>query len=208
MRIDSVSEKPDRAGRYYIKLQDGEILRLYRQTLEDFSLFIGKELSSEELKNLRESAGKMSAKMRAVRIVSASSVSASDLIHRLEQKGETPEDARNAVAWMQDLSLVDDRQTARQIVERCISRGYGRARAKQSLYEKRIPKEYWEEALENYPEQNEKILTFLKQRLLDPQDEKAKKRAIDALLRRGHSWSEIRRAMDKLQLDSDGQWED
>ena len=33
MRIESVSEKADRAGQYYVKLSDGRTLRLYPQTL-------------------------------------------------------------------------------------------------------------------------------------------------------------------------------
>lgn len=208
MRIDHISEKPDRAGRYYIKLDNGETLRLYRQTVEDFSLFTGKELSEDSIKAIRLQAGQMSAKMRAVRIVSASNVSVSDLQRRLERKGESPEDARRAVSWMQELSLVDDGETARQIVERCVLRGYGLSRAKQALYEKRIPKEYWAAALENYPDQEDKILAFLKQRITDPKDDKARKRATDALIRRGHSWSEIRRALEKLGDDYECQWED
>lgn len=208
MRIDHISEKPDRAGRYYIKLENGETIRLYRQTVEDFSLFTGKELTEENLKDICLQAGQMSAKMRAVRIVSASNVSVNDLQRRLERKGESPEDARKAVSWMQELSLVDDRETARQIVERCILKGYGLSRAKQTLYEKRIPKEYWSAALENYPKQEDKILTFLKQRITDPKDEKARKRATDALIRRGHSWTDIRKAMEKLGDDYECQWED
>ena len=56
-------------------------------------------------------------------------------------------------------------KTAEQIVHKCIYKGYGLSRAKQALYEKRIPKEYWEEALADYPDQMEKILSFLRSRL-------------------------------------------
>ena len=83
-------------------------------------------------------AGRMSAKMRAVRIVSASSVSKRDLEQRLVRKGEDPEQAKEAVQWMEDMNLVDDRRTAQQIVERCAAKGYGKSRAKQMLYEKRM----------------------------------------------------------------------
>ena len=48
---------------------------------------------------------------------------------------------------MQELNLVDDRRTAEQLVQSCIRKGYGEARAKQLLYEKKIPKELWEEVL-------------------------------------------------------------
>ena len=105
-------------------------MRLYRQTVEDFGLYPGRELSQEELKKLRSAAGAMSAKMRAVRIVSATNVSAKDLEQRLIRKGEDPQQAKAAVNWMEDLSLIDDRQTARQVVESCIRKGYGLSRAK------------------------------------------------------------------------------
>ena len=195
MRIDSVTAQPDRAGRYTVKFDDGTVMRLYRQTVEDFLLYAGKEMDDDEVQKLRIAAGKMSAKMRAVRIVSASSVSKSDLEHRLIQKGESKEDAKQAVEWMSNLDLLDDEKTAQQIVQRCISKGYGRSRAKQALFEKRIPKELWEAALADYPEQTEKILSFLETKLGDNWDEKDLRRATDGLLRRGHSYQEIRKAL-------------
>lgn len=201
MRIESISNKPDRAGRYLVRLDSGMSMRLYRQTVEDHALFSGKELSEEELSALRTDAGQMSAKMRAVRIVSAASVSENDLCRRLIQKGEDPKQAQEAVQWMSDLNLIDDRQTAEQIVSRCIARGYGLARAKQMLFEKRIPKHYWQEVLEEYPDQTEKIKQFLRSRLTSDADERDVKRAIDALIRRGHSYAQIRGAMRQLDYE-------
>ena len=201
MRIDSVSAQPDRAGRYAVKFDNGTVMRLYRQTVEDFALYSGKEMEDKEIEKLRIAAGEMSAKMRAVRIVSASNVSKSDLEHRLVQKGESKEDAKQAVAWMAGLDLLDDAKTAQQIVQRCISKGYGRSRAKQALFEKRIPKEYWEDALADYPNQNEKILAFIETKLGDTWGEKELRRITDALLRRGHSYQEIRKALEEY---SDG----
>ena len=98
-------------------------MRLYRQTVEDFGLYTGMELTESEMDMLRTAAGEMSAKMRAVRIVSASSVSRRDLQQRLIHKGEDPVQAKAAVQWMEDLSLLDDRKTAEQVVSRCISQG-------------------------------------------------------------------------------------
>ena len=186
-----------------MRFADGTVLRLYRQTLEDFSLYPGMELTDEEYKKLSVAAGQMSAKMRAVRIVSASSVSKRDLEQRLIQKGEDPKQAKEAVQWMSDLDLVDDKKTAEQIVQRCISKGYGIARAKQALYEKRISKDLWEEVLEDYPEQTEAIVAFLRTRLDDEPDQKELKRAVDALMRRGHSYGQIRKALQLLSCDSD-----
>ena len=208
MRIDSLKNSPDRAGRYWIVFDDGSKLGLYRQTVEDFGLYIGKELTEEETAALLTAAGKMSAKMRAVRIVSATNVSRRDLEDRLVRKGEDPEQAREAVEWMEELHLVDDRNTAEQVVHSCISKGYGLARAKQALYEKRIPKEYWEEALADYPDQQERIEAFLRSRLDEDSDDRQIKRAIDALIRRGHSYGNVKRVLNELSFDSEDYIED
>lgn len=186
-----------------MRFEDGSSMRLYRQTVEDFGLYTGRELTDDEMKDLRKSAGEMSAKMRAVRIVSASNVSKRDLEYRLIHKGEDPKQAKQAVEWMSELNLLDDAKTAEQIVQKCIHKGYGLSRAKQALYEKRIPKELWDDALADYPDQAEKILEFLRARLDDTSDEREVRRAVDALLRRGHSYREIRKAMEELSFDGD-----
>ena len=203
MRIEKLLTTPDRAGRYRVQFEDGSVMRLYRQTVEDFALYSGKELEEDEWSRLQTAAGEMSAKMRAVRIVSASAVSKRDLQQRLIQKGEDPDQAKAAVKWMEDLSLVDDRKTAQQIVERCVSKGYGISRAKQALYEKRIPKTLWDDVLADYPDQQDKILAFLESRLDAESDEKDIRKAVDALLRRGHSYGNVRRALDRLSFDTD-----
>ncbi len=208
MRINSLKRSPDRAGRYWVTFEDGSKIGLYRQTVEDFGLYTGLELSDKQFASLKKAAGQMSAKMRAVRIVSASAVSRKDLEQRLVRKGEDPDQAREAVQWMEDLHLVNDRNTAEQVVHSCISRGYGLQRAKQALYEKRIPKEYWAEALADYPDQNGKIESFLRSRLDVGSDQKEIKKAIDALLRRGHSYGTIRTVLNNLSFDTEDYIED
>ena len=186
-----------------MRLGDGTVLRLYRQTVEDFGLYPGLELTDQQYAELRQAAGAMSAKMRAVRIVSATSVSAGDLEQRLIRKGEDPKQAKAAVSWMEDLSLIDDRQTARQVVDSCIRKGYGLARAKQALFEKRIPREYWQEALDDYPDQSDAVTHFLRSRLGEEWSDKDLKKAIDALIRRGHSYSAVRKALENLSVDTE-----
>ena len=203
MRIDLLKTTPDRAGRYAVRFSDGSTQRLYRQTVEDFGLYTGKELTDGEMEALLTAAGQMSAKMRAVRIVSASSVTKGDLEQRLIHKGEDPQQAKAAVDWMSDLDLLNDGEVARQVVAKCVSRGYGPARARQMLYEKQVPRQYWEEALADYPDMEEAIVKFLRSKLGPDPDEKDTKRAIDAALRRGHNYSQIRRALSTLLADRD-----
>ncbi len=170
-------------------------MRLYKQTVQDFGLYSGLELDEKAFSALQKAAKEMSAKMRAVRIVSASSVSKKDLEQRLIQKGEDVTCAKQAVAWMEDLNLLDDRKTAQQIVSRCISKGYGLSRAKQALYEKRIPKAYWQEVLEDYPDQLDAIREYVDTHLPEEPDQKALRKVMDALIRKGHSYSTIRRVL-------------
>lgn len=203
MRLEALKLSPDRMGRYWAEFEDGTRLGLYRQTVEDFGLYSGKTLSEEEMACLRQAAGQMSAKMRAVRIVSATSVSKRALEERLVQKGEDPDQARQAVQWMEELNLVDDQTTAEQVVRSCIGKGYGPARARQALYEKRIPKQYWEKAMEGYPDQSEKIEAFLRSRLDADSDDKQIRRAVDALIRRGHSYGAIRKVLSELSFDTE-----
>ena len=161
---------------------------------------------------LQEAASLASAKNRAVRIISASGVSKRELERRLTQKGETAQDAKAAVAWLSDLELLDDAKTAEQLVRSAVSKGYGKARIKQILYEKRIPEEYWEDALSQIPEMDDAVDKLIRQRLKgrDP-DQKELKRTIDALLRRGHSWSDIRaglrRYSSSLEADLEEEYE-
>jgi len=184
-----------------VRFEDGSAMRLYRQTVEDFGLYASLELADEEFEKLKAAAGQMSAKMRAVRIISASGVTKQELEHRLIQKGENPQDATQAVMWLSEMDLLDDAKTARQIVERCIAKGYGLARAKQALYEKRVPKHLWEDALADYPVQDKHILSYLEAHPEIQEDRKARDRAIQALLRRGHSYGEIRRCMENFSVE-------
>lgn len=178
---------------FRVLLSDGSVIKTQDYVIADLGLYPGKALDDAEMAAFRDAVGKASAKVRAVRIVSASGVSKKELERRLTQKGESPRDAREAVEWLSDLDLLDDAKTAEQLVRSAVHKGYGKARIKQILYEKRIPEEYWEEALSQVPEMDGAVDKFLQQRLKGKEpDQKELKRTIDALLRRGHSWSDIR----------------
>ena len=65
----------------------------------------------------------------------------------------------------------------------------------EKLREKGVPRELWDEALEELPEAGGQIDAFLTARLRGRMpDQREKKRLTDALLRRGFSWGEVRSA--------------
>lgn len=193
------SKRPN--GKTVVIFEDGRTRKYLPQTVQDQGLYPGRCLSESELSALEEANSALSAKQRAVRIISASAVSKGDLQRRLTQKGENPEDAKNAVEWLSELNLLDDAETARQIVSRGVARGYGAERIRQMLYEKRIPRQYWEEALETMPDMSEALMTFLEKRLGAEPDEKQVRSAAAAAIRRGYTWSQVREALEKLQAE-------
>ena len=190
---------PKRRGmRAVVVFDDGSTKKYLPQTVADQGLFVGMELTDAELTALEKANAALSAKQRAVRIISAAAVSKGDLQRRLTQKGEDPEDAKNAVAWLSELKLLDDAETARQIVARGAARGYGAERVKQMLYEKRVPRQYWEEALAAMPDMSEALTDFLRKRLGEDPDEKTLRSASAAALRRGYTWPQVREALERL----------
>ena len=196
MKIESLREPTVRGGRYTVTLDDGRRLRLEQATVGEFALYPGRELTAEELDQIRAANQRASAKARAVRIVSATNVSKKDLERRLVQKGETPELASEAVQWLTELNLLDDLETARQLAQSAARKGYGAARIRQILYQKGIDRQLWDEAMEELPEPDDAIDRFLQSRFKgEKPDERETKRAVDALLRRGHRWADIRSAM-------------
>ena len=193
---------PKRQGmKAVVVFDDGSTKKYLPQTVADQGLFVGMELSEAGFCALEEANSALSAKQRAVRIISAAAVSKGDLQRRLTQKGENPEDAKNAVEWLSDLKLLDDAETARQIVARGAARGYGAERVKQMLYEKRIPRQYWEEALSAMPDMSGALTDFLRKRLGEEPDEKTLRSATAAALRRGYTWSQVREALEELRED-------
>ena len=201
----------------YLRLifEDGKRLKAPAFKVVELGLTPGAEVTPEVFLALENAQSLASCKERAVRILTASGLSKRELQKRLVQKGENEEDAEAAVAWLEELHLIDDLETAKQLVRSACLRGYGAARAKSILYEKGIPKELWDEALAELSEMDDAIDVFLR-RKLDGRtlDAKQIKKTVDALLRRGHSYHDIQAGLRRyeaslsLEQTQEDTWED
>jgi len=133
-----------------------------------------------------------SAKKRALRLLERRDYSRKELILKLTEKGEPLEDAEAVADRMAELGVIDDERYSRMLVRHYAGKGYGACRIKQELYRHGIHTDLWEEAMEELPSQEEQLDKLFRSKLRSSDPDRAEiKKATDAMLRRGFSWSEI-----------------
>ena len=181
-------------GRLLVWLEgEKDPLRVTENEVLAFALYAGRELDDDSYEALCRAGKESSAKARGAKMLGERPLSKQELKKRLQQKGETPEDAQLAADWLEDLGALNDLEYARSIVRHYSVRGYGAQKLRYELQRRGIPKDLWEEALEEQDDPEDRVVRFLDSRLKGGiPDEKQLKRVTDALLRRGFRWEEIR----------------
>ena len=206
MRIDRIEASKHKRGRVLVFLEDGACLKITEQELLDFGLRAGDELDKPTLDRLKEAAGVSNVKATAADLIGKRAMSRRDLERKLQEKGASEAEARYAAEWLEAIGAINDADYAALRVRHCAQLGYGPARIRDKLYEKGVPRELWEDALDTLPDQSEDVDRFLRSKLRgELPDEKEKKRLTDALLRRGFSWGDVRAAWNRLGSET---WED
>lgn len=199
MRIDRIEASKHKRGRVLVFLEDGACLKITEQELLDFGLRAGDELDKPTLDRLKEAAGVSNVKATAADLIGKRAMSRRDLERKLQEKGASEAEARYAAEWLEAIGAINDADYAALLVRHCAQLGYGPARIRDKLYEKGVPRELWEDALDTLPDQSEDVDRFLRSKLRgELPDEKEKKRLTDALLRRGFSWGDVRAAWNRL----------
>lgn len=183
--------------RVTVTLDDGSEIKATLGVVAELRLFVGRALEDAELQQLRASASVALARNRGLELLSYRPMSCKELLDKLMQKGETPEDAEAAVAWLLEQGFLDDTRYAAQVVRHYAGKGYGEGRIRQELRRRGIPRELWDEAVREMPEPDDKLDRFLTSRLSDPRDREQVRKVSAALLRRGYSWEEIRSALSR-----------
>lgn len=176
-------------------LEDGACLKITEQELLDFGLRAGDQLDGAALERLKEAAGISNVKVTAADLVGKRAMSRQELERKLTEKGASQAEARYAAEWMEAIGAIDDRDYAALLARHYGQMGYGPARVREKLREKGVPREFWEEALEELPEAEGQIDAFLAAKLRGrTPDGRERKRLSDTLLRRGFSWEDVKAA--------------
>ena len=199
MKIERIEASRHKKGRVLVFLEDGACLRITEQELLDFGLRSGDELDDKTLQRLKEAAGVSNVKATAADLVGKRAMSRRDLERKLQNRGASETEARYAAEWMEAIGAINDADYAAVLARHCAEQGYGPPRVREQLYEKGVPRELWDDALDALPDSAGQIDAFLERKLRGRvPDQREKKRLCDALLRRGFSWPEVKAGLNRL----------
>lgn len=188
--------KQGRGNKIHIHI-DGE----YRMTADsDFVSSLGYtenyEINEEELANLERAVSSRRAFNKATDLLSRRDHGEKELLLKLRQRGFKDE-AEEAIEKLKYYGYIDDRRFAENFVKELIRiKHYGKRRIEQELYRKGIDREIISEVLENAEFPKSELVSLIERKYYRYlSDEKGVKKAINALLRMGYSYGEIKEAL-------------
>lgn len=194
--------EPMQYGGFRLTFDDGSSAKTTSAVVADFGLHSGMELDEERASQLMERIAVARTNQRAANMIGRRPLSKKELVRKLKEKGESPDNAENAADRMEQLGFINDAQYAEYLVRKYSEKGYGRSRIKNELYSRGVPREYWEDALENLEDPSDKIDAFLRTKLAGRNpDQKELKKITDALCRRGFGWEDIRSALRRYEIE-------
>ena len=160
-----------------------------------------KEINEEELTELLDSVSFRRAYNKGLDFLSRRPFGTKELIKKLCEKGHDKQAAQKACERLVELGLLNDEEYARILANDLLERKkYAIKRVKQELIFRGIDREIVEntiDSIDNDPQKS--IIILIKKKYINKLgDEKGKKRVVDALMRLGYSYSDIKTALNQI----------
>lgn len=199
------SLKQTSPGRITVCFEDGTEIKSSLNVVTDLRLYSGKELDEDGLRELRNASGRSLARDRALEMISRRLMSKKELRKKLIDKGESEENADYCVIWLCDNGFLNDESYAAAVARHYAAKGYGAGRVRSELSRRGVPRELWDEAVDEMPEPDDKLDRLVAAKLKDPNDREQVRKLGASLYRRGYSWDEIRSAINRFngEIDED-----
>ncbi len=192
MVIEDLKPSKRVEGRWLAVLEDGSILRLGEGEVVRFALYAGKELGADEVEELQKAAKGSALKEKALSLLSRKPQSRRELERKLGEWGALEQECSSICDRLEELGYLNDAAYAGMVARHYSAKGYGERKLRDEFYRRGIPRELWEEALEQGQDPAQAIDAFLAKKLSGQEiDRQALKKASDALARRGYRWSDI-----------------
>ena len=231
MRIEKLEPSKHKQGRWLVWLEDASIVRVGEGDVVSLGLYAGKELTDAEAEALTAAGEESKLMERAVGLLSQRPMSRKELLDKLcapprqrrekypydklddgpdpalleVQREALGEQAEKVADRLTDLGLLNDGEYARTVVRHYATKGYGPRKIRDELYRRGVPREFWEEAMEEREPDESQLEQLARQKLrgAEPTRENLKK-VSDYLARRGYGWDEISGALERLREE---EWE-
>ena len=160
-----------------------------------------KEINEEELTELLNAVSFRRAYNKGLDFLSRRPYGTKELVKKLCEKGHEKEYAEKACERLLELGLLNDEEYARILANDLSERkNYSTKRIKQELGFRGISRDIIEntiDLLDNDPVP--RIIILIKKKYINKiNDEKGRKRTVDALLRLGYSYSDIKSALNSI----------
>lgn len=202
-----LSIKPGKSDKVHIYI-DGE----YRMTCDGNFWFSEKwhklkEINDEELTELEGAVSSRRAFLSGMNLLGRRAHSKKELLIKLSQKFDRNA-AENAVAKLEELMLIDDEKFARYYAEELFERKhFAPKRIENELRLKGIDSETARNAVESLDkEDNNRIILLLNSKYKTKlSTEKGVRQAINGLMRMGYAYGDIKKALDEVGCDSEGE---
>ena len=186
-----------------VSLDGGEEIKASLGAVTEMRLYTGRELDEEQLSRLKYLSDRDRARAKGLELISRRMLSVRELEQKLVQKGISEEAAHDCALWLEENRFLDDEAYASALARHYSAKGYGAGRLKHELSRRGVERGLWDEAIEQMPENTDKIDRFIAARLKDSSDREQINKVSAALFRRGFSWEEIRQALRRFDADTE-----
>lgn len=192
MEITAIEKR--RAHLVQIEFSEGEAALLDSKTVAENGLYVGQQLTAEELQKLKDLSDYTRALSRAVWYIERGALSEKALRDKLIRAGFPPAVCEKCTARLCDLGLIDDTALAERLAEQLTAANISQRAALSRMVAKGIPRDIAAAALENTECDAESQIRAVidkkyKTRLGSPEQVR---KVFAALLRLGFSYGDVR----------------
>lgn len=203
MRIEHIVRSERNPEEILILFDGNDVLTVSEEDVLHFSLRKGMEIDSQTYDTLRRCGQVAEVTACAVRMLSRRPLSRAELITRLCEKGYGEEDAAVAADRLEETGVLDDAAYARTLLSYYGARAYGAGRIREEFRRRGIPRKLWEDVLSEEENDGEQLMALIRRKRAAVTDEKAQRKLVNMLLRRGFSYEQIHAALQQIEEDGE-----
>lgn len=198
MLITKIEKQKKNNKRYNLYITDEFYCGLYDDTILKFGIAAGDDITEEKLQHIREFDEYIYGKKISFDYLSYRIRTVAEIKKKLKSKDISPVIIDKVINHLNELSLVNDEEFAKQLItEKIKNKPAGKRLLQQKLFEKGITKQVSENALNKYlTDEAEKQMALkvydkLKPKLKGTDKQKAKQKIYETLARKGFEYDII-----------------